>query len=165
MLHNSTLPANLMNLKVAVVAVSLLPTAASAWPWGPKSFEECMSAEMKNRPPSQTALVTDSCRKQFPALPSYRSARHTGTLYCFSTAIPTDFLVQIDSATIQVAKCSYAISFRDSQLVKANAKEICLVQAWTAGTNFVVNFDHGFGTFSDSRDYRNQISFECREAR
>lgn len=154
-----------MNIKTVIFALSLLPSAALAWPWDPQSFEECVAKEMKGRPSNQTGLVIDSCRKQFPALPSFTKTGHVGVLHCYSSTLSTNFELRLEPKQIQAGQCLYSVGFRDEELIKASTKGACLIETWTAGTDVGINFHHGLGTFSDSRDYRQQIGFECREKR
>jgi len=159
---------NLYQLTTFTLAVSIgacLPLAANAWPWGPQTYEECVAKEMKGRPSNQTGIVDESCRKQFPALPSFTKTSRNGLLQCFSSAISANFEVRIDTREVHVGKCSYLVILRDGELIKATSKAVCMVPTWTVGTDLVINFDYGTGSLSDTRDYRKQVNFECRETK
>lgn len=123
-----------------------------------------MAKEMKGRPTQQTYLVADSCRIRFPALPSYTKVKHLGALRCFSDRPSLSFQMRIDAEKVQVGQCTYPVTFRDPELLRATSRAVCLVPKWSSGTDIVINFRHGGGSFSNANNHLEEIDFTCRES-
>jgi hypothetical protein len=126
--------------------------------WGPKNFEECLAADMKGRPPQQTSIVTNACRKKFPALPSFTKNTKVGTLFCVSANVK-DFELQLTQTSIG----NFTIKRRTSEFISAENTEEVFSESWGKGASMILYFEHGTGTVRSLKNNNSYWSFSCDE--
>lgn len=146
--------------KIFPLALCLLVASPSsqAFLWGPKNFEECLAADMKGRPPQQTGIVSDACRKEFPALPSFTKTAKLGTIYCSFTN-GKDFELDLTNTSFG----NFTIKRRNSELISAENTDLIVNEAWGKGTSIVLNLEQGIGTLRSLKNSNLYWSFTCYE--
>lgn len=153
------------SVKLAVV-VALLFTQwqPSAWAflWGPRTFEECLAAEMKGRQASQTGIVRASCRKRFPAIPAFMSTSRQGTIRCSNTYQGLDLEIDVRSDRLAIGDLTFVISQRTKEQVRAVISNSGQEVAIGNGSQLTVNFELGEAVLAVRGERPSVLVLECQ---
>ena len=120
--------------------------------FGPSSYEECVLKEMKGRPDSQVRLVSDVCRKKFPAFPDYLDTSKVGVLNCSDSK--KDFQLEIKHNELHTPWGNFPIKRRVPSYVISENLEITIFEKWGKGTGLDINFEHGTVNFYSSKNHQ-----------
>ncbi len=144
--------------------MTLSPCQAISWPWGPKNYEECLSEEMKGRSNDQRSIVSDACRKKYPATPSFLDIDYEGTLNCKDGFNPYVYVIKIQSNAIYVGKLEFNVVYRASGIIRGiiNENKKSLI-APSKNANFELNFETGKGVTKLYDPGTEILNFECQE--
>jgi len=140
-----------------------LPFGADALPWSVKSFEECMSRDMKDRPKEQLRVVESDCRKRFPALPKFVNKAHNGLLHCHGTEYPDGFTVWIRDNTVTFGKLPFEIIQRTSEGLRAKTTPEADTGTLKGGFVLSVNFEFAQARLIPVDKPSQVVALECKE--
>lgn len=139
-------------LKLIILLAStiiLAPSHATAWPWGPQNYDECVLEEMKGRTKDQESLVRPVCLERFPRIPGFTVIEHEGTLKCLIEDVPGIMKLQIQN---NKATISGLQDFKITSRTKRDIRGILTLNSEpdsppdsVKNTELYLDFHSGFG--------------------
>ena len=119
---------------------------------------------MKGRSNDQRSIVSDACRKKYPATPNFIDIAYEGTLNCKDSFDPNVYVIKIQSNTIYIGKLEFDVVYRASGIIRGIINEKTRpVIATYKNANFELNFETGKGFITLYNPGEKNLIFDCQE--
>ena len=92
--------------KIIVLTALLLSQTANAGLFGASTYEECMSDGKVGRTNAELRLLTDKCRKEFPALPKLYALKNA-RISCVSADRQTTYIYKVNGNKVDDMPITY----------------------------------------------------------
>jgi len=155
---------SLLTKIVLILSLAFICQPGYSWSlFGYDNFEECLSKEMKGRDMKQESIVSASCRKKYPKLPSFTNKNKFGQINCSFDGKSEFFSVSINSNLIKTYLGDFTILVREEEFIRGENKDKQVFIEPPVGASIVINFYHGAGALQRISANSNGSSLTCYE--